>query len=80
MRTNTTRIKIRWSEFDRLCNARGWENDSERARKIGIDPSTLSNLRAGTYGPGSIVMHQILTVLKAPYPSLFEAEAPAEVS
>lgn len=80
MRTNALRVVIRWAEFDRLCNARGWTTDSERARQLGLAPSTLSNLRSGKYGPGSFVINQMLTTLKCPYEVLFEIVDDAEVA
>jgi transcriptional regulator with XRE-family HTH domain len=39
---------------------------------MGLAPSTISNLRSGRYGPGSIVINQMLTALECPYAALFE--------
>jgi transcriptional regulator with XRE-family HTH domain len=80
MRTNTARVVIRWAEFDRLCDARGWYTNSKRARQLGLAPSTLSNLRSGKYGPGSFVINQMLTTLECPYASLFEIDIVDEVA
>jgi hypothetical protein len=42
---------LRWSEFDRLIGAKGW-NDAEAARQLGITHGHLTNLRAGKSGVG----------------------------
>lgn len=74
MRSNTSRVLIRWDEFDRLAKARGWKNDSEIARNLGIHPSTLANLRRGAQRPGAFVINQMLTGFHTTYASLFELE------
>lgn len=74
MRSNTSRVSVRWDEFDRLTKARGWNSDSECARQLGIHPSTIANLRRGAQRPGAFVINQMLTGLQATYASLFELE------
>lgn len=49
--TRRTR-RIRWDEFDRLCNKRGWTTNQERAQRLGISPGHLVNMREGRDGYG----------------------------
>lgn len=83
MHTNGNPVRVRWAEFDRLTIARGWKTDAERARRFGVEQSTILNLRTGKYRPGAKVIDAFLTVLECPYASLFERETdeqPARVA
>lgn len=53
MPQSATGIKVRWEEFDRHTERRGWETDAERARQLGVSHSLLTNMRAGRAGPGA---------------------------
>lgn len=53
--------RIWWPGFDRLTAKRGWKNDAERARQLGISQSTLTNMRAGRNLAGTKVVDAVLT-------------------
>lgn len=66
-------LRIRWAEFDRLTNKRGWTTDAERARQIGISDRMLSHMRVGRANPGLKVVDRCLAVFGASfYDVLFE--------
>jgi transcriptional regulator with XRE-family HTH domain len=69
-------LTVRFEEFDRLATIRGWENDAERARQLGISQTTLTNLRKGKVRPGRKFIVRCLRAFGTPmYDVLFEDEA-----
>jgi transcriptional regulator with XRE-family HTH domain len=65
--------RVRWSEFDRLTNLRGWSTDAERARQIGISEQQLNHMRRGRSRAGAHTVDRILQVFgSALYDVLFE--------
>jgi transcriptional regulator with XRE-family HTH domain len=44
--------EIDWKVFDRLCLARGWTGDRQRANELGISYQHLRRLRTGVSRPG----------------------------
>lgn len=68
-----TVLAVRWLEFDRLTQLRGWETDRERARQIGISEQMLNHMRLGRANPGSKVIERfIATFGSSLYDVLFE--------
>lgn len=66
-------LQMRWSEFDRLTDERGWHTDAERARQLGISDRVLSHMRVGRTRPGLKVVDRCLAVFgKDAYDVLFE--------
>jgi hypothetical protein len=53
---------MRWSEFDRLTEERGWTTDAERARQLGFSDRVLSHMRKGRTRPGLKVVRCCLAV------------------
>lgn len=53
-------IKVRWAEFDRQCDRRGWKTDAERARQLGISHAHLTNMRANRANPGAKFIRRCL--------------------
>ena len=60
--------------FDRLTRERGWDNDIKRAKEIGVDPSTLSRLRAKKIGAGVDLVFDLPQLLNVPTHVLFFRE------
>ncbi len=74
-------LRINWEKFDQLTALKGWTTDAERARRLDISHSTLTNLRAGRFGPGRKVIDSIIGNLGAEwYGVIFERGEPAEVA
>lgn len=62
MTQSRTRQAIRWDELDRLARIRGWTTDQELARRLGISPSHLCNMRKGEDGPGEKFKFGLTTI------------------
>lgn len=78
MAESKARLRVRWSEFDRLTNLRGWTTDAERARQIGISDRMLSHMRLGRARPGAHTVDRFLkTFGAAMYDVLFEQDSEA---
>lgn len=66
-------LRMKWSEFDRLTEERGWHTDAERARRLGISDRVLSHMRVGRTHPGLKVVDRCIAVFgKDVYDVLFE--------
>lgn len=66
-------LTVRWEQFDRLCAARGWTNDPQRATGLEIGYQTLNHIRNGRLRPGGIFLRRCLATFgSAAYDDLFE--------
>lgn len=61
---------FRWDLFDKLCDARGWTNDHQRAGALGFSHSHLYRLRSGKVRLGRDVVDKMITGLDVPYEAL----------
>lgn len=71
-------VRLNFEEFDRLTALRGWQNDSERARAIGVSTATMSRIRTSTDRPGARFIHRTLDALGVPYSVLFSMDEDTE--
>lgn len=51
---------LKLPKFDELTKQRGWETDADRARGLGLDPATISRVRAGQQRPGAKFINRCL--------------------
>lgn len=78
---NGAAMAIRFAEFDRLCQLRGWRTDAEIARQLQVSQATIRNMRVGRTGAGPKVINAVLrTFGAAVYDVLFEPKSPAGVA
>lgn len=71
-------VRLDLDEFDRLTALRGWTNDSQRARALGVSTATMSRIRTGTDRPGSRFIPLALAALNVPYGVLFSMDDDTE--
>lgn len=50
--TKSAPIRMRLDLFDRIAIGRGWKNDTEKAKAIGVDPSVFGRVRRREVAPG----------------------------
>ncbi len=76
MSQSETGKRIWWPGFDRLTTKRrGWKNDAERARQLGISHATLTNLRASRVLAGTKVVDSLLKEFGGEYYDLLFDDA-----
>lgn len=52
MTVNPDEYELDFEVFDRIMDEKGFTNDTQRAKAIGMHYSSLSKLRAGAFRPG----------------------------
>jgi hypothetical protein len=63
---------MRLDLFDRIASDRGWKNDTDKARGIGVDPSVFGRVRRGEVAPGVRFVACVLNAMPAwPFNELF---------
>jgi len=65
-------VRVRFDQFDRLCDAKGWANDFARSRALGISHTHLSRVRSGHVGVGGKFIGAALAALGVPFEAVFE--------
>jgi transcriptional regulator with XRE-family HTH domain len=81
MDTDTARranIVLNIELFENLTRSMGCENDSHRARSLGIHRTTLARLRARTQTPSAELMYDLAEQLGVGVESLFPREKEAQ--
>jgi hypothetical protein len=58
-------LAIDLTEFDRLCDERGWTSDPQRAVGCGISYQMLRHLRTGYARPGKETMDRLIDTFGA---------------
>jgi len=74
------RLQLRWDEFERLADRKGWKTNKARAQNLGVSAGHLTNLRKKRDGVGGKFIAGCIAAWGAPiYDVLFEdVESPAE--
>lgn len=76
--TNATspglRVRIRWDQFDKAAEKLGAMNDSDKARLIGVNRSTMWRYRYGLMSPSLGRAMEIANTLRIKLLRLIEAE------
>lgn len=75
--TKPAPIRMRLDLFDRIGVGRGWRNDTDKARGIGVDPSVFGRVRRGEVAPGVRFIAGVLHALPEwPFHELFVVDMP----
>lgn len=64
--------RLDFDKFDELTEQRGWLNDSQRARGIGVSHTTIGRLRRGKLRPGLHFIGQATKELGVEIEELFK--------
>jgi len=77
--TKPAPIRMRLDLFDRIAGDRGWRNDTDKAKGIGVDPSVLGRVRRGEVAPGVRFIAGVLTAMPNwPFNELFVVDMAAD--
>lgn len=68
------RYKLRIDRFDELTTAKGWTNDHQRAKHIGVRHTTIGRIRDGVNAPGLRFIVLATSALEVSIDDLFEKE------
>lgn len=75
-----TRTRLRVDAFDRYARSRGLITLTDRARAIGVQPSTLGRVLSGEIRAGERVISGALAYFGVPFEALFELETEGKAS
>ena len=66
-------IYVIWDSWEGLCNAKGWVNDSQRSKALGMGghPSAISKVRNGEWKVSGLFILRSMTRLGVPFPAIF---------
>jgi transcriptional regulator with XRE-family HTH domain len=78
--TQALEYRLNFAKFELLTKARGWTNDLQRARGIGVSHSTIGRLRRGDMKPGLYFIGRATAALGVDIEDLFDRVGPAEAA
>lgn len=71
------RIRLRSKEFEAAATAAGLANDTQIARALRFNQSTISRIRRGVTTPGEAFIAAALETFQVPFEDLFEVTSDA---
>lgn len=66
-------IFVIWDSWEGLCNAKGWINDSQRSKALGMGghPSAISKVRTGEWNVSGPFIRRSMARLGVPFEAIF---------
>lgn len=66
-------IYVKWDSWNDLCDAKGWINDTQRSKALGMGghPSAISKVRDGEWRVSGLFILRSMTKLSVPFEAIF---------